>query len=81
MSYIAIALLCLGAALLALFVVCAISVVAGIRRRGRAAGASAGTGSLPMLLALSFGLTVNVLSVAAATLWYRLRGKPLPPPR
>jgi len=69
----AIALLFIGAGLVALFIVCAVSVIAGIRRREP--GAHIG---LRTLLELSLVLTANVVTFVIGTLWYRLRGKPLP---
>ncbi len=76
-------LLVVGIALLLIWTVSAINVIAGVRRRQRAAGIT-GPGylltQLPMLLAFSLGLAANMVTYVAALLWYRLRGKPLPPP-
>jgi hypothetical protein len=86
MSIVTIVLLCVGAALFLIWVLSAVSIVVGIRRRQRVTGANGSSGSkpplpnTPALLDLSLGLTLNVLTFILATAWYRLRGKPLPPP-
>jgi hypothetical protein len=86
MSTTTVVLICLGTALFLIWVVSAISVVIGIRRRQRVAEARGSGGGrllladVPMLLELSLGLMLNVATFIAATVWYKLRGKPLPPP-
>ena len=81
MSVAAIVLVCLGAALFLVWLFCAVNVVSDIRRRERAAGiASPSRTPLLTLLLLSLGLTLNVVTFAAALVWYKLLGKPLPPP-
>ena len=81
MSVTGVVLLGLGSALICSWGLSAFSVLAGIRRRERAAGVPQSTRTpLRKLLLTSLGLTLNVAAYSAARLWYKLRGKPLPPP-
>jgi hypothetical protein len=86
MSITNIVLISLGAALFLVWVLSAIAIVVGVRRRQRTSEAHGLRGGrslladLPMLLELSLSLALNVVIYIAATVWYKIRGKPLPPP-
>lgn len=81
MSVAAIILVCIGAALFLVWIFCFVSIVADIRRRERAKGIASQFKTPPRTVLLdSLGLTLNVLTLAVALVWYKLRGKPLPPP-
>ena len=81
MSAAAIVLICLGAAFFFVWLFCLVNVVTDIRRRERAKGIASHLRTPWLRLFLdSLGLTLNVVTFAAGLLWYKLRGKPLPPP-
>jgi hypothetical protein len=81
MSVAAIVLICVGSALFLVWLFCFVNVVTDIRRRERTKGIASEFRTPPLTLFLdSLGLALNVVTLAAGLFWYKLRGKPLPPP-
>jgi len=81
MSVAAIVLIGVGSALLLVWFLCFVNVVIDIRRRERAKGLAGQFRTPPLTLFLdSLALTLNVVTFAGGLVWYKLRGKPLPPP-
>ena len=81
------ALIVVGVLLLILWIASAVSIVSGMRRRLARAHDAGGPPTRPLPLAAVAGvplaalaLTVNLVVFIGALCWYRLRGKPLPPP-
>jgi hypothetical protein len=80
-------LLVVGVLLLVTWLVSIVAIVLGMRRRLARAHDAGGPRSRPLPIGAVAGvplaalaLTVNLVVFIGALCWYRLRGKPLPPP-